>query len=59
MHDLPLALVLSPHDVSIRLVVWTTTRLGLDYVDDLHPVVVDADVVVVFYDYHSMMMKVL
>ena len=57
MHDLPLAL--SPHDVSTRLMVWTTTRLGLDYVDDLHPVVVDADVVVVFYDYHSLMMKVL
>ena len=59
MHDL-LLLALSPPDVSIRLVVWTTTRLGLDYVDDLHPVVVDADVVVVFYyDYHSMLMKVL
>ena len=57
MHDLLLAL--SPHDVSIRLVVWTTTRLGLDYADDLHPVVVDAGVVVVFYDYHSLMMKVL
>ena len=53
MHDL-LLLALSPPDVSIRLVVWTTTRLGLDYVDDLHPVVVDA-----FYDYHSLMMKVL
>ena len=59
MHDL-LLLALSPPDVSTRLVVWTTTRLGLDYVDDLHPVVVDAGVVVVFYyDYHSMMMKVL
>ena len=59
MHDLLLAL--SPRDVSTRLVVWTTRRLGLDYVDDLHPVVVDADVgvVVFYYDYHSMMMKVL